>query len=365
MIHPLRNGGWSEADAREREAGGGRVQPETIPLNPPSCGRGRQKTNYAIMSATAANVSGYPDGLTRVDLAELIALRARAGKPVAHAAKVRTPPAGGHVSALRGRGMDYAESRIYQAGDDSRNIDWRRTARSGKWHTKLFQAEREHSLLLLIDTHATMQFGTRARFKSVAAARAAAWLAWTCVRGGDRVGAMAFGNQRAAVDPQPGTRGALAVLGGLARWDAEAHLVRESVAEPLSAALSRARRMVTSGSQVWLLSDGWCTDVSAAHTLVRLKRHADVRAAIVVDALEHALAPAGDYVFETDTGRRRVDLSATSARAELRNRLAQGSRALAKACDEASVPWAMLATSDEPDAGLAPLLRRRVVERHR
>src|SRR6185437_13443798 len=161
--------------------------------------------------------------------------------------------------------------------------------------------------------------------------RAAAWLAWTCVRGGDRVGAMAFGNQRAAVDPQPGTRGALAVLGGLARWDAEAHLVRESVAEPLSAALSRARRMVTSGSQVWLLSDGWCTDVSAAHTLVRLKRHADVRAAIVVDALEHALAPAGDYVFETDTGRRRVDLSATSARAELRNRLAQGSRALAKA----------------------------------
>lgn len=315
----------------------------------------------SCMSATSTS----PDGVTRVDLADLIALRARAGKPAAHAANIRTPLAGGHVSALRGRGMDYAESRIYQAGDDSRNIDWRRTARSGKWHTKLFQAEREHSLLLLIDTHATMRFGTRVRFKSVAAARAAAWLAWTCVRGGDRVGTMAFGSQRAAVDPQPGTRGALAVLGALARWDEQTFSAREETAEPLSAALARAQRMAMTGNRVWLLSDGWCTDASAAHALMRIKRHANVRVAIVVDALEHALAPAGDYVFETPAGRHRVDLSATSTRAELRNRLAHGWRALAKACDEASVPWMKLATSDEPDVGLAPLLRRRVVERRR
>ena len=317
------------------------------------------------MSAMATHNTALEPGITRVDLAELIALRARAGKPAAHAAKIRTPPAGGHVSALRGRGMDYAESRIYQAGDDSRNIDWRRTARSGKWHTKLFQAEREHGLLLLIDTHATMRFGTRARFKSVAAARAAAWLAWTSVRGGDRVGAMAFGKQRAAVDPQPGTHGALAVLGAIARWDGQMPSAREDATESLSAALSRAQRMATSGNQVWVLSDGWCADASAAHALVRLKRHADVRVVIVVDALEHALAPAGDYVFETGAGRRRVDLSTTSARADLRNHLARGGRALANACDEASVPWVRLTTGEEPDAGLAPLLRRRVAERRR
>jgi uncharacterized protein (DUF58 family) len=261
--------------------------------------------------------------------------------------------------------MDYAESRVYQPGDDSRNIDWRRTARSGKWHTKLFQAERERSMLLLVDTHRTMQFGTRARFKSVAAARAAAWLAWTCVRGGDRVGAMAFGSQRAAIDPQAATRGALAVLGGLARWDAEAHLVGTGNAEPLSAALARVRRMALSGNQIWMLSDGWCTDASATHALIRLKHHADVRVVIVVDALEHALAPAGDYVFETDAGRLHVDLSNPTARAALRDRLAHGSRALAKTCDDASVPWLLLATSEEPDVGLAPLLRRRTVEHRR
>jgi uncharacterized protein (DUF58 family) len=341
------------------------MQQKAIPLIPPSQAKGEVKIHHAIVSASATQAPDRDLCLTRVDLAELIALRARAGKPVAHAAKIRTPPAGGHVSALRGRGMDYAESRIYQAGDDSRNIDWRRTARSGKWHTKLFQAEREHSLLLLIDTHPTMQFGTRTRFKSVAAARAAAWLAWTCVRGGDRVGALAFGRQRAAVDPQPGTRGALAVLGAIARWDGQTPPARESDGESLSAALLRARRMVSSGSQLWLLSDGWCTDDSAAHALVRLKRHADVRVVIVADALEHTLAPAGDYVFETHAGRRHVDLSPTGARAELRNRLAQGSRALAKACDGAAVPWVRLTTSDEPDVALAPLLRRRAMEHRR
>ena len=347
-------------EGRARSAGDASREAEVI-LRSPFPWRG--KTSKDAMPASAANVSDHPDGLTRVDLAELIALRLRAGKPVAHDARIRTPLAGGHVSTLRGRGMDYAESRIYQAGDDSCNIDWRRTARSGKWHTKLFQAERERSTLLLVDTHATMRFGTRARFKCVAAARAAAWLAWTCVRGGDRVGVMAFGTQRAAVDPQAGTRGALAVLGALARWDVEAHLAHQGSAEPLSAALARARRMAISGNQVWLLSDGWCTDASAAHALTRLKRHADVRVVILMDALEHALAPAGDYVFETGTGRCRIDLSAARARAELRNRLAQGSRVLAKACDEASVPWGMLATSDEPDVGMAPLLRRRVAER--
>ena len=312
------------------------------------------------MPTMATHHPSPESGLTRVDLAELVALRVRAGKPVARAANIRTPLAGGHVSALRGRGMDYAESRIYQAGDDSRNIDWRRTARSGKWHTKLFQAERERSSLLLIDTHSTMQFGTRARFKSVAAARAAAWLAWTCVRGGDRVGAMAFGAQRAAVDPQPGTRGALAVLGAVARWDEQGLPAREGTTEPLSAALARARRMALTGSRIWLLSDGWCTDDSAAHALVRLKRRAEVRAVIVADALEQALAPAGDYAFETNAGRLHVDLSAASARAELRNRLSHGWRVLAKACDDASVPWVRLATGDEPDAILAPLLRGRM-----
>ena len=87
--------------------------------------------------------------------------------------------------------MDYAESRVYQPGDDVRRLDWRLTARSGELHTKLFQEEREGRLLILLDTHASMRFGTRVRFKSVQAARAAALAGWYAVRAGERVGAMA------------------------------------------------------------------------------------------------------------------------------------------------------------------------------
>ncbi|MGH8124235.1 MAG: DUF58 domain-containing protein [Rhodanobacteraceae bacterium] len=311
------------------------------------------------MSAAATNRSDHPDGVTRVDLAELIAMRARAGKPAGAHIHTRTSLAGGHVSALRGRGMDYAESRIYQAGDDARNIDWRRTARSGKWHTKLFEAERERSLLLLVDTHPTMRFGTRVRYKSVAAARAAAWLAWTCVRGGDRVGTFAFGSVRDAVDPHAGTRGALNALGALVRWDALARS-GDAAGESLSIALVRARQLVPPGSRVWLLSDGWCTDEAAPAALVRMAHHADLRVVILVDALERELAPAGSYLFESGSEKFAIDLSRTSARAQFRECLAQGWQRLSRACDGAGVAWTALATNDEPDAGLAAFLRRRI-----
>lgn len=306
------------------------------------------------MSAITASV----EGITAVSLPELIALRARAGKPTAQAARVVTPAAGGHVSALRGRGMDYAESRIYQAGDDARNIDWRRTARSGKWHTKLFEAEREQGLLLLIDTHATMRFGTRVRYKSVAAARAAAWLAWTAIRGGDRVGALAFGSVRAAVDPQAGTRGALAALGAIAHWDALGQGA-EVADESLSAALGRARRLLATGSRVWLLSDGWCADTATAAALAKLARHAEVRVVAVVDELERELAPAGAYLLEAGSEKRQVDLSQPSTRARFRVQMAQGWRQLAEACDATGTAWMQLATGDDPTV-LAPLWRRRV-----
>lgn len=309
------------------------------------------KTN---MTATAAST----DGITTVSLPELLALRARAARTAM--LRARSALAGGHASPLRGRGMDYAESRAYERGDDARNIDWRRTARSGKWHTKLFEAEREHGLLLVVDTHATMRFATRARYKSVAAARAAAWIAWTCVRAGDRIGAMAFGAVRAAVDLHSGTRGALSVLGALARWDQAAAAAGPGAAEPLSAALTRAQRLITPGSRACLLSDGWCTDDAAAHALARLARHADLRVAIVVDALERESARAGRCVFETATETRVVDFAAARARAQFGEQMSQGWRRLAAACSQAAVPWLPFATSDEPEIAFAPLLRRQV-----
>ena len=104
------------------------------------------------------------------ELAELIQLRR-------YAASVRYSPdrkalrSGNHLSKLRGRGMDFAEVRNYQAGDEVRHMEWRVTARTGRPHVKIFQEERERPAVIFVDFNASMFFGTRLAFKSVIAAR--------------------------------------------------------------------------------------------------------------------------------------------------------------------------------------------------
>ena len=183
-------------------------------------------------------------------LAELVALRAQAQR----APQPRQGRHGVHgpaPSKLRGRGMEYAESREYTIGDDVRRMDWRLTARSGRAHTKLFQAERERLTLVVADTAPSLYFGTRTRFKSVQAARAGALAAWIAVRDGDRIAALRGSQGEAPVAPASGPRGALRVLDALVRWYAQAPQDDDG----LSAALEHARRLLRPGSRLLVLAD--------------------------------------------------------------------------------------------------------------
>lgn len=186
----------------------------------------------------------------RPSLAELIALRQRAqGRPGArkgtHGVQALAP------SRLLGRGMEYAESRRYVAGDDARQIDWRVTARTGHAHTKLFQAERERLTLIVADTASTLYFGTRVRFKSVQAARAGAWAAWQAIGDGDRVAALRGSSVDAPVPPGAGMRGALRVLDALTRW----YATPPADDAGLAFALAQARRLLRPGSRLIVLAD--------------------------------------------------------------------------------------------------------------
>lgn len=102
------------------------------------------------------------------------------------------PMAGNFFSRYKGRGMDFAEVRAYQAGDDIRSIDWRVTARTGKAHTKLFHQERERPLWLWVDQRPSMYFGSRECFKSVLACQLAAFYAWQALALGDKIGSVVF-----------------------------------------------------------------------------------------------------------------------------------------------------------------------------
>ena len=285
------------------------------------------------------------DGRTQVSLAELIALRARVGRTKLAPLVSRAARSGQQSSRLYGRGMDYAESRVYQAGDDVRRLDWRLTARSGKLHTKLFQEDREGSLLILMDTHASMRFGTRVRFKSVQAARTAACAAWYAARAGERVGVMAFGQADSLLRPMTGPRGALAVCGALAEWDGRSASDR---LESLADALMRANRLQHGASRVLLISDGFSADASARQRLLDLSRHTAISVLVVADALELAPVAPGRYPLEQAGERTEVILQSERQRSDFQRAIGAGPARLGELAQSLGLRWGSIDTTADP-----------------
>lgn len=241
-------------------------------------------------------------------LAELVALRATVLARLPRR-RGRHGASGPAPSPLRGRGMEYAESRDYAQGDDARHIDWRLTARSGRMHTKLFQAERERLSLLVADTAPALYFGTRVRFKSVQAARAGAVAAWAAVRDGDRVAAVRGSAADAMVAPAAGPRGALRVLDALARWYAAAPGDDAGLAD----ALERARRLLRPGARVVVLADAGSVPAVPAECWTALTAHHEVLVLLIEDALERD-PPHACLAFAGGGRRMEPDLSAPAVR---------------------------------------------------
>jgi uncharacterized protein (DUF58 family) len=210
---------------------------------------------------------------------------------------IRARLTGNYQSAFKGRGMEFDESRLYQPGDDIRNIDWRVTARTGKTHTKLFREERERPVFLWVDFRASMFFATRGCFKSVVAARLASLLAWSAVHRGDRIGGLIFSDAaHREVKPMRGRAAALKMIRHLVddpAWSTRggAGLPRTAVAP----ALSRLRRVARPGSLIFLISDFRYLDNAAESQLHRLSRHSDLVMIFIHDPLEQSLPRAGQY----------------------------------------------------------------------
>ena len=223
----------------------------------------------------------------------LIKLR-RAGEDLALPfTRIKARQAGTYLSRHKGRGMEFEEHRLYQPGDDVRNIDWRVTARTGSVHTKVFQEERERPVLFCVDYRLPMFFATRGVFKSVMAARAAAVLAWSSAHHGDRVGGLVFSETRhRELRPQRGNTAVLRLIKAMVQaGEQRASGARLSMDRPME----RLRRVARPGSQVCIISDfrGW-NDRAESH-LIQIARHASVWLLFVVDPIEMALPPAGIY----------------------------------------------------------------------
>jgi uncharacterized protein (DUF58 family) len=203
---------------------------------------------------------------------------------------------GEYRSVFKGQGMEFAEVREYQAGDEVRSIDWNVTARMRRPFVKRYIEERELTVMLAVDLSGSERFGTRGRFKSELASELAAVLAMSAIRNNDRVGAVLFTDRiEHVVPPRKGRRHALRLMRDL--------LVFEPTGSrtDLPAALEFTGKMLGHKSIIFVVSDFQADDIE--HPLKLLAQRHDVVAVTVDDPSERTLPDIGLARFvDPETG---------------------------------------------------------------
>jgi uncharacterized protein (DUF58 family) len=205
--------------------------------------------------------------------------------------------AGEYRSVFRGQGMEFAEVRAYEQGDDFRAIDWNVSARLASPYVKTFTEERELTLMLLVDQSGSTRFG-EPRTKAAIAVEVAAVLALAAARHNDRVGALLFSDQvEQVIPPAKGRRHALRVIRDLVAFAPAGKRTN------LSSSLLYAAELLWHRSIVVVLSDFFATGWEGP--MRRLAARHEVVAITVDDPREQHLPDAGWIELDdAETGRR-------------------------------------------------------------
>jgi uncharacterized protein (DUF58 family) len=203
---------------------------------------------------------------------------------------------GSNHSVFKGRGLEFAEVRQYQGGDEIRHIDWRVTARTSVPHTKLFQEEKERPVILCLDQRQSMFFGSRHCFKSVLAANTAALLAWTGLQNNDRVGGLVFNDSaHTEIRPRRSKRAVLHFIQSAADYNAQLNASNTAPSASLDNAFEELRRITKPGSTVFICSDFYGFDAAAIKNLHQIARHNSVYCLCIRDPLEAELPALGQF----------------------------------------------------------------------
>ncbi len=158
--------------------------------------------------------------------------------------------AGEYHSAFKGSGMSFAEVREYQPGDDVRNIDWNVTARFGKPFVKVFEEERELTVMLLIDVSPSHAFGTQQCYVRDQVAEIAATLAFSAIQNNDKIGAIFFTDKiEKFIPPKKGKRHTLCIIRDLLDFKPEGSRT------DVGLALEYLTRVIKRKSIAFLMSD--------------------------------------------------------------------------------------------------------------
>lgn len=216
---------------------------------------------------------------------------------------------GEYSSAFKGRGMSFSEVRDYHYGDDIRNIDWNVTARSGTPHVKVFEEERELTVIFLIDISQSSFFGTVNQFKSEINTEICATLGFSALTNHDKVGAILFTDKvEKYIPPKKGKNHILRIIRELIYYKPK------STGTNLDEALKYLNNVIKKRSITFVLSD--FMDTGYDTTLKIASRKHDIIGVRVYDDLESNLPNVGMVQLkDSETGiTRLVDTSAKEIR---------------------------------------------------
>ncbi len=203
---------------------------------------------------------------------------------------------GEYHSVFKGRGMEFSEVREYQPGDDVRTIDWNVSARMGHPFVKVFEEERELTVMLLVDVSSSGNFGTAERLKREVAAELSAVLAFSAIKNNDKVGLIIFSDKiEKFIPPRKGKKHVLRVIREILFYK------HQDASTDLNVALEYLSRVIKRRSTVFLLSD-FLTEDFEKSLQVANKKH-DIIAISIMDPREVALPNVGMIELEdAETG---------------------------------------------------------------
>ncbi len=214
---------------------------------------------------------------------------------------------GEYHSAFKGLGMSFAEVRAYKYGDEVKNIDWNVTARTDQPHIKVFEEERELTVMLLIDISKSTFFGTKSKLKSEVTAEISAVLSFSAISNNDKVGAILFTDKiEKYIPPKKGKSHILRIIREIIYYNAESN------GTDLSLALKYLNNVNKKRSIVFVLSDFLCKDYETPLRIAG-KKH-DVIGVHIFDQAEYKLPNVGLIKTEDSETGEKIILDTSSSK---------------------------------------------------
>lgn len=262
--------------------------------------------------------------------------------------------AGEYHSAFKGRGMTFAEVREYQYGDDIRSIDWNVTARFAHPYIKVFEEERELTVMLLIDVSGSRDFGTVTQMKRDIFTEVAATLAFSTIQNNDKIGVVFFSDKiEKFIPPKKGKKHVLQIIRELIDFKPE------SDQTDIGLALRYFTNVIKKSSTAFIISD--FIDSNFDKVLQIANRKHDIVALQVYDIRETELPDVGLIKLkDAETGTRIwVDTSDIRLRKTYKHAWGERQLALQKCFTKSGVDSVSMSTSEDYVKALMKLFKMR------